>query len=160
VAPNPVADPPALAFPSLTGRWRAVGTRIVYRNIETGTTPGNYGCQGSLMIASQHGSTFIGSLDTSGSGFNTDRFCTGSGTLTGEMLSPDGSSARARLDREFSANQCTLVSGTDEFTGSARGAEIRLRRTDIMRCPVNMDGGPGMPLADFERTVPLAFERW
>jgi hypothetical protein len=32
---------------------------------------------------------------------------------------------------------------------------------DMLRCPVNVDGGlPGMPMADFERTVSLAFQRW
>lgn len=144
----------------MTGRWRTYATRIVYRNLDTGATPGNYGCSGSLTIDSQEGRAFSGSLNIQGSGWNTDRFCTGSGTLTGELLSPDGSSARARLDRALSANQCTLVSGGNEFTGSAREAEIRLERADIMRCPVNMDGGPGMPLADFERTVTLSFERW
>jgi len=43
----------------------------------------------------------------------------GCARLTGEILMPDASAARARLD-----------------------------------------GGPGMPLAEFERTVTLSFQRW
>ena len=165
-APSPVslsalpAPAPAQAFPSLTGRWRAAGTRIVYRNLETGATPGSYGCQGMLTIESQNGGAFNGKLNTDGNGWNSDRFCTGGGSLTGEILLPDGSAARARLDGGFSSNQCTFVSGGGEFTGIAHDAEIRLQRTDTMRCPVNMDGGPGMPLVDFERTVTLVLERW
>ena len=32
---------------------------------------------------------------------------------------------------------------------------------DTLRCAVNVDGGvTGMPMADFERTVSLTFERW
>jgi hypothetical protein len=155
-----LSGPAAQAYPSLTGRWRAAGTRIVYRNLETGTTPGSYGCQGSLMIESQDGGAFSGRLYTDGNGWNSDRFCTGGGTLTGEVLLPDGSSARARLDGGFSSNQCTLITAGEEFAGVAHDSEIRLQRTDIMRCPANMDGGPGMPFTEFERTVTLALERW
>ena len=152
---------PAEAFPSLVGRWRtATGTSIVYRNRETGTTPGSYSCHGSLTIESQDGRTFSGKLGTDGNGWNSDRFCTGGGTLIGEVLTPDAGSARARLDGGFSKNLCTFVSSAGEFTGIARDAEIRLQGTDILRCPVNLDGGPGMPFVEFERTVTLAFERW
>ena len=132
----------------------------MYRNIETGTTPGSYSCEGWLTIHSQNDGAFSGTFDTQGHGWNSDRFCTGSGTLTGDILSPDGSSATARVDREFSANQCTLVRRGGEFTGVARDVEIRMQRYDIMRCPVNMDGGPAMPFVEFERTVTLAFARW
>jgi hypothetical protein len=156
--PRPVA--PAQPFPSLTGRWRTSGTRIGYRNIETGVTPDIYGCEGSLTIDSQHASAFSGRLNTTGHGWNSDRFCTGSGTLTGDILSPDGTSVTARLDGGFSANQCTVVRQGDEFTGVARDEEIRLQRIDVMRCPINLDGGPGMPFVEFERTVTLAFARW
>jgi hypothetical protein len=161
LSPTPVAAPaPAQSFPAVTGRWRAAGTRIVYRNVETGTTPGDYGCQGMLTVESQNGRAFTGRLNMDGHGWNSDRFCAGGGTLVGEILSPDGSAALARLEGEFSANQCTFVSGGSAFTGVARDGEIRLQRMDMLRCPVNMDGGPGMPFADFERTVNLAFERW
>ena len=152
--------PPAEAVPSLVGRWRTAGTRIVYRNRETGTTPGIYSCQGSLTIESHNGRAFSGTLSTDGNGWNSDRFCTGWGTLTGETLLPDAGSARARLDGGFSKNQCTFVAGGDEFTGIAGDAEILLQRTDVLQCPVNLDGGPGMALAEFERTVTLSFERW
>jgi len=152
--------PPADVFPSLVGRWRTAGTNVVYRNRETGTTPGSYSCQGSLTIESQGGRTFSGLLSTDGNGWNSDRFCTGGGTLIGEVLMPGTGSARARLDGGFSKNQCTLVSAAGEFTGIARDAEIRLQGTDILRCPVNLDGGPGMPFVEFERTVTLAFARW
>lgn len=157
-AAAPVA--PVQPFPSLTGRWRTSGTRIVYRNIETGTTPGTYSCEGWLTIDSQSGRTFSGSFGSQGHGWNSDRFCTGSGTLTGDILSPDGSAATARLDGGFSANQCTFVRRGSDFVGIARDAEIRLERSDMMRCPVNMDGGPGMPFVEFERTVTLAFARF
>jgi hypothetical protein len=112
------------------------------------------------MIESQDGGAFSGRLYTDGNGWNSDRFCTGGGTLTGEVLLPDGSSARARLDGGFSSNQCTLITAGEEFAGVAHDSEIRLQRTDIMRCPANMDGGPGMPFTEFERTVTLALERW
>ena len=159
---GPAAAPvdPLQPFPSLTGRWRTAGTRIVYRNIETGTTPDTYSCEGSLTIDSQDGGAFIGRFSTQGHGWNSDRFCTGSGTLAGDILSPDGSAVRARLEGGFSANQCAFVQRGGEFAGIAREGEIRLERNDIMRCPVNMDGGPGMPFVEFERTVTLAFERW
>ena len=55
-------------------------------------------------------------------------------------------------------SHCHIAGG--EFAGVAHDSEIRLQRTDIMRCPVNMDGGPGMPFTEFERTVTLALERW
>jgi hypothetical protein len=159
-APPAAPVPPVQPFPSLTGRWRTSGTRIVYRNIATGTTPGTYSCEGSLTIESQEGSAFVGRLSTQGHGWNSDRFCTGSGTLTGAIMSADGASATARLDGGFGVNQCTFLQRGDEFSGSARDNEIRLQRNDMLRCPVNMDGGPGMPFVEFERTVTLAFARW
>jgi hypothetical protein len=113
-----------------------------------------------LTVESQTGRAFNGRLNTDGNGWNSDRFCAGGGTLAGEILVPDGSAAMARLEGGFSSNQCTFLSGGLEFIGVARDGEIRLQRTDMLRCPVNMDGGPGMPFADFERTVTLAFERW
>ena len=113
-----------------------------------------------MTIDSQDRGSFTGRFSTQGHGWNSDRFCTGSGTLTGNILSADGSAATARLDGSFSANQCTFVQRGSDFAGVANDAEIRLQRSDVMRCPVNMDGGPGMPLVDFERTVTLAFARW
>ena len=112
-----------------------------------------------MTVETQNGRTFSGRISTDGNGWNSDRFCTGGGTLSGEILTPDAGSARARLDGGFSKNQCTFVSTSSEFTGNAREAEIRLQGTDILRCPVNLDGGPGMPFVEFERTVTLAFER-
>jgi hypothetical protein len=159
-APAPAPAAAAQSYPSLTGRWRSAGTRVVYRNIETGTTPGGYSCQGMLTVDRQDGDAFTGSFSTQGNGWNSDRFCTGSGTLQGELMEPDGSEARASLAGGFSANQCTFVSGNGEFAGTARADGISLQRVDIYNCPVNMDGGPGMPVAQFERTITLSFERW
>jgi len=157
-ATTPIA--PVQPFPSLTGRWRTSGTHIVYRNIATGSTPGSYSCEGSLTIESQDGAAFTGRLTTQGHGWNSDRFCTGSGTLTGNIATPDGSVAIARLDGGFGVNQCTYIQRGNEYSGLARDTEIRFERNDTLRCPVNMDGGPGMPLVEFERTITLAFARW
>jgi hypothetical protein len=169
VTPNPAVLAPVSAqdFPSLTGRWRASG-RNVFRNLENGNTL-SWGCSGSFTITAQDGSTFTGTFGTQGSGWNTDRYCTASGTFAGELLAPDGSVARARLEgnvpnwpRPSVFPSCEFVSrGDGIWTGSATGDDIRLQATDILRCPVNIDGGlPGMPMADFERTVSLTFQRW
>ena len=123
-------------------------------------TPGTYSCEGSLTIDSQEGAAFTGRFSTQGHGWNSDRFCTGSGTLTGDITSRDGSSATARLDGGFSANQCTFAQRGRDFAGVVSDLEIRLQKSDVMRCPVNMDGGPGIPMVEFERTVTLAFLRW
>ena len=154
-------------FPTLTGRWRALGT-TVFRNLATGNTLNWGGCSGSFTIA-QDGQRFTGPLGTQGSGFNSDRFCTASGTFTGELLERDGSVARARLEGNFQnwprpsvSPACEVVSAGDGvWTGSATAEAIRLQVRDTLRCAVNVDGGAtGMPVADFERTVSLTFERW
>jgi hypothetical protein len=140
----------------------------VFRNLETGNTLSR-GCSGSFTITAQDGRTFTGSVNTQGSGWNTDRFCTAYGTFAGELLSPDGSVARAQLEGNFQnwprpsvTPACELISGGDGvWTGSATGDEIRLQISDALRCAVNVDGGlPGIPMADFERTVSLTFQRW
>jgi hypothetical protein len=171
--PSPVpnfavtASVPAQDFPSLTGRWRASG-RTAYRNLENGNTL-SWGCSGSFTITAQDAGTFTGSFGTQGSGWNTDRYCTASGTFTGELLAPDGSVARARLEGDFPSwprpsvwPSCEFLSrGDGIWTGSATTDDIRLQTSDILRCPVNVDGGlAGMPMADFERTVSLTFQRW
>ena len=170
VAANPaaLAPLPAQDFPSLTGRWRASGG-MVFRNLETGNPLPRASCSGSFAITTQDGGTFSGGFGTQGGGWNSDRFCTASGTFTGELLTPDGSVARARLEGNFQnwprpsvSPSCEFVSpGDGIWTGSATSDEIRLQVSDILRCPVNLDGGlAGMPMADFERTVSLTFVRW
>jgi hypothetical protein len=167
-APSTAAPAPAQDFPSLTGRWRASG-RIVFRNLENGNTLSWGNCSGSFTISTQDRGTFNGPVGTQGGGWNSDRFCTASGTFTGELLAPDGSVARARLEGNFQnwprpsvSPSCEFVSPRDGiWTGSATSDDIRLQVSDILRCPVNVDGGlTGMPMADFERTVSLTFERW
>jgi hypothetical protein len=142
---------------------------MVFRNLENGNTLGWGSCSGSFTITVQDRGTFAGPFGTQGGGWNSDRFCTASGTFTGEVLAPDGSVARARLEGNFQNwprpsvwPSCEFVSrGDGIWTGSATSDDIRLQRSDILRCPVNVDGGlTGMPMADFERTVSLAFERW
>ena len=86
-------------LPTLTGRWRALGT-TVFRNLATGNTLNWAGCSGSFTIT-QDGQRFTGPVDTQGAGFNSDRFCTASGTFTGELVERDGSVARARLEGNF-----------------------------------------------------------
>jgi hypothetical protein len=156
-APSPTA-PAGQVYPSLVGRWRSDGTRITYRNRETGVQLGSFNCEGSMNVASQTASEFAGTISTSGHGWNSDRFCTYVGELSAEMLSPAGA-VRGRLDARIGAHQCTFVSGDGVFAGSATADAIRLETTDVYRCPVNLDGGPGMPIAEFERTVTLSFGR-
>ena len=155
-------------FPSLTGRWRASGT-TVFRNLATGNTLNWGGCSGSFTITEQDGERFTGPLGTEGGGFNSDRFCTASGTFTGELMERDGSVARARLEGNFQnwprpsvSPSCEIVSAGDGvWTGSATSDAIRLQVRDTLQCAANVDGGLiGMPMADFERTVSLTFERW
>ena len=154
-------------FPSLTGQWRASGT-TVFRNLETGSSLNWGGCSGSLTVTAQDGHRFTGPLGTKGSGWNSDRFCTASGTFTGELVERDGSSARARLEGNFQnwprpsvSPSCGLISAGDGiWTGSATGDAIRLQVRDTLRCPVNVDGGlSGTAMANFERTVSLIFQR-
>ena len=155
-------------FPSLTGRWRASGT-TVFRNVATGNMLNWGGCSGSFTVTEQDGHRFTGPLGTQGGGFNSDRFCTASGTFTGELMERDGSVARARLDGNFQnwprpsvSPSCESISAGDGvWTGSATKDAIRLQVRDTLRCAANVDGGViGMPMADFERTVSLTFERW
>jgi hypothetical protein len=125
------------------------------------------GCSGSLTITTQEGPRFTGALSTQGGGWNADRFCTASGTFTGELES-DGTVARARLEGNFQnwprpsvSPSCEVISAGDgTWTGSATSDAIRLQVRDVLRCAANVDGGIiGMPMADFERTVSLTFER-
>ena len=170
VTPTPAALAPVAAqdFPSLTGRWRAWGS-MTFRNLENGNTLARASCSGSFTITAQDRGTFTGAFGTQGGGWNSDRFCTASGTFTGELLAPDGSVARARLEGNFQNwprpsvwPSCEFVSmGDGIWNGSATSDNIRLQLSDVLRCPVNVDGGlPGMPMADFERTVSLTFQRW
>jgi hypothetical protein len=166
---SPAALPaPAQDFPSLTGQWRASG-RMTFRNLENGNTLPWGSCSGSFTITAQDRGTFTGPFSAQGGGWNSDRFCTASGTFTGELLTLDGSVARARLEGNFQnwprpsvSPSCEFVSrGDGIWTGSATSDDIRLEMSDVLRCPVNVDGGlPGMPMADFERTVSLTFQRW
>ena len=155
-------------FPALTGRWRASGT-AVFRNLATGNTLNWGGCSGSFTVTEQESQRFTGPLGTQGGGFNSDRFCTASGTFTGELMERDGSVALARLEGNFQnwprpsvSPSCEIISAGDGvWTGSATQDAIRLQVRDTLRCAANVDGGVvGMPMADFERTVSLTFERW
>ena len=172
--PSPLASSPAAPappavqdFPSLTGRWRLSGGTAL-RNLDTGNTLTRGSCSGSFTIT-QDGATFSGPFNAQGGGWNSDRFCTASGTFTGELLTTDGSVAHARLQGNFEnwprpsvTPSCEFVSrGDGVWTGSATSDAIRLEISDVLRCPVNADGGlAGMPMAEFERTVSLTFQRW
>lgn len=167
-APVLLAGPGVVAqdFPSLTGRWRASGT-TVFRNLETGSALNWDGCSGSLTIT-QDGEHFTGPLGTQGSGWNSDRFCTASGTFAGELIERDGSVARARLEGNFQnwprpsvSPSCEVISAGDGiWTGSATRDTIRLQVRDRLRCAANVDGGlSGTAMANFERTVSLVFQR-
>jgi len=155
-------------FPALSGRWRVSGT-TAFRNVATGNVLNWGGCSGSFTITEQDGERFTGPLGTQGGGFNSDRFCTASGTFTGELIERDGSVARARLEGNFQnwprpsvSPSCEVISAGDGiWTGSATRDGIRLQVRDMLRCAASVDGGViGMPMADFERTVSLTFERW
>jgi hypothetical protein len=107
-------------------------------------------------------------LGTRGGGWNADRFCTASATLTGELMARDGSQARAWLEgtsRNWPSPavspSCELVAAGDGiWTGSATSDAIRLQVVDTLRCAANVDGGIiGIPMANFERTVSLVFQR-
>lgn len=157
----------AQGFPSLTGHWRASGT-TAFRNLESGNTLNWGGCTGSFTITAQDNQRFAGTLGTQGTGWNSDRFCTSSGTLTGELLARDGSVAHAWLEgssgswpRPSVSPSCEFISaGPGVWTGSATSDAIRLRISDTLRCSANVDGGIfGIPMANFERTVSLIFER-
>lgn len=159
--------PSKVAFPTLTGRWRVSSSIIALRNIEKDATLTWGGCSGWLTIDLQNDAAFRGSLSTQGSGWNSDRFCTASGTFAGTLLSADGTTAQARLDGDFQnwprpsvTPSCELISAGDGmWSGSATSDAIRLQVRDVLRCPVNGDGGiAGMPMADFERTVSLSFQ--
>ena len=152
-------------LPSLVGQWRASGT-TVFRNVATGNTLDWGGCSGALTITEQDGHRFTGQLGTRGGGFNSDRFCTAAGTFRGELVERDV--ARARLEGNFQnwprpavSPSCEIVSaGEGVWTGNATDEAIRLEIRDTLRCAANVDGGiAGIPMADFERTVSLTFER-
>jgi hypothetical protein len=157
----------AQSIPVLTGRWRVSGTSG-FRNVQTGNSLNWGGCSGSFTVTAQDGQRFTGSLGTQGTGFNSDRFCTASGTFTGELVERDGSVARAQLAGDFQnwprpsvSPSCEIVSAGDGvWTGSATNDAIHLHVRDTLRCAASVDGGViGMPMADFERTVSLTFER-
>lgn len=159
--------PSSQNLPVLTGQWRASGT-TVFRNLETGSSLNWGGCSGSFTITAQDGHRFSGPLGTQGSGWNSDRFCTASGTFTGELVETDGSAARARLEGNFQnwprpsvSPSCEVISAGDGvWTGSATSDTIRLQIHDRLRCAANVDGGlSGTPMANFERTVSLVFQR-
>ena len=161
-----VAAVVAQQFPSLTGRWRASGT-TVFRNLETGNALSWGGCSGAFTIT-QEGARFTGPLDTQGGGWNSDRFCTASGRFTGELSDRDSTNAQARLEGNFQnwprpsvSPSCEVISAGDGiWTGSATTDAIRLQVSDTLRCPANVDGGLiGLPMANFERTVTLTFQR-
>lgn len=161
---------PSLAqqqLPSLDGRWRATGSSE-FRNLANGTVLRWGGCSGSLTIA-QDGQRFTGPLTTQGGGFNSDRFCTASATLTGELAAGDANRAKARLDGNFQnwprpsvTPSCEVIAAGDGvWSGSAADDAIQLQVRDTLRCAANVDGGiVGIATADFERTVSLTFQRW
>ena len=167
-APVLLAGPGVIAqdIPSLTGRWRASGS-TAFRNLESGTSLNWGGCSGSFTIT-QDGQRFTGPLGTEGSGWNSDRFCTASGTFAGELIERDGSMAQARLEGNFQnwprpsvSPSCEVISlGDGIWTGSATSDAIRLQVRDTLRCAANVDGGiTGIAMANFERTVSLVFQR-
>lgn len=166
----PVANGPVVVsreFPSLTGDWRASGN-TVFKNLGTGNSLTYGSCSGTFSVTLQDRDHFSGPLDTRGFGWNSDRFCTASGTMSGELVEFDGSIARARLDGNFQnwptpsvLPACEVVSAGDGvWTGSARSDAISLHVTDTLRCPANVDGGIiGIAMANFERTVSFVFQR-
>jgi hypothetical protein len=147
------------------GRWLVSG-KTELRNLQSDSMLNWGGCSGSFTITAQNGDRFTGPLSTQGGGWNSDRFCTASGTFTGELV--DDGSARARLEGNFQnwprpsvTPSCELIAAGDGiWTGSAAADAIRLQVRDTLRCPANGDGGiVGMPMANFERTVSLSFQR-
>jgi len=170
ISVEPVAFGPVVVsreFPSLNGQWRVDGT-AVFRNVDTGNALTFGSCSGLFEMTSQDGNRFSGTLQTHGFGWNSDRFCTATGTFSGELVEYDGSVARARLDGNFQnwprpsvTPSCDVVSAGDGvWTGSAKSDGMRLQVTDTLRCPVNVDGGmSNMPMATFERTMSLIFQR-
>lgn len=162
----PVAAVVAQQFPSLTGRWRATGT-TTFRNVATGHALNWGNCAGSFTVT-QEGARFSGPLNTQGSGANSDRFCTASGTFTGELAVTDNVMVKAQLDGNFQnwprpavSPSCELIAAGDGiWTGSASDDALRLQVRDTLRCPANVDGGLlAAPMANFERTVSLVFQR-
>jgi hypothetical protein len=171
-AANPTPAAPAATtvvqdVPSLMGPWQASGT-TTFRNLETGNVLNWGGCSGSFTITAQDGQRFSGLLHTQGGSFTSDRFCTASGTFTGELVERDGSVTRARLEGNFQnwprpsvSPSCELIAAGDGvWTGSATRDAVRLQVRDMLRCAANVDGGfLGIPMADFERTVSFTFQR-
>ena len=150
----------------MTGQWRGGGT-ATFRNLESGNTLTFGTCSGSFTVTTQEDTHFSGQLESRGFGWSSDRFCTASGTMSGEVVADDGS-ARAHLEGNFQnwpqpsvTPSCELISAGDGvWTGSAANDGIRLTVTDRLRCPVSVDGNQGnIPMANFERTVSLAFQR-
>jgi hypothetical protein len=151
--------------PSLSGEWSVAGT-TVFRNLDSGNALTYGTCSGSFALT-QDADRFAGPLQVRGFGWNSDRFCTASGTLIGEVATSD-STVAARLEGNFqnwprpSVNpSCEMIeAGNGTWTGTASGDAIRLQIHDTLRCAANVDGGIfGMPMANFERTVSLVFQR-
>lgn len=149
----------------LMGEWRVLGT-TAFRNLETGNTLNMGNCSGSVTVTLQEGDQFAGTLDTQGSGRSSDRFCTATGALTGELI--EGSIAKARLEGNFQnwprpavSPACEMIGpGDGIWTGSVSDDAIRLEMRDRLRCAANVDGGiNGVPMANFERTVSLTLQR-
>ena len=141
----------------LLGNWRSVNTSVTFVQ-RTGSVPRLFTCQGSFSVTSQNGDTFSGVTNLSGNGYNSDRFCSQSGTLSG-TVAPDGSISSAVLAPRLGAYQCTFVSGDDVFTGSVEpDGTMQVHMTDVWRCPANLDGGPAVPeQTEFERALTLSF---
>jgi hypothetical protein len=147
----------ATIVPTLAGNWRTADASVTFVERATGDTR-RFACQGSFTVSSQTGNAFSGTTNLSGNGYNSDRFCSQSGTLSG-TLAPDGSIERAVLSPRVGAYQCTFVSGDGAFTGSvAADGTMRVSMTDVWRCPDNLDGGPtALPQTEFERALTLSF---
>ena len=152
-------------FAAVEGSWKVAGTSV-FRNVDSGNAVTYGTCSGSFDVA-QDGGRFSGPLQTRGFGWNSDRFCTATGTLTGE-LSVDNANVSATLDGNFQnwprpsvQPSCeTIAAGDGIWTGTAGSQEIHLQVRDLLRCAANVDGGLlNMPMATFERTVSLVFQR-
>jgi hypothetical protein len=132
---------------------------VEYRNRENGAVH-RFSCTGGASVTSQAEGGFSGRINTSGNGYNSDRFCGSSASFSGVMTA-DGTITRATIDPRFGAYRCEeFVSGDGVYTGNATATTFRMQTADRWRCPVNLDGGlPGNPTAEFDRTVTLSFER-
>lgn len=140
---------------------------IEFRNLQNGNTLKWGGCSGSFTVNEQVSEFFIGRLEMQGTGLNSDRFCTASGTFSGDL--EPGGGARAHLEGDFqnwprpsTSPSCDVMSAGDGmWTGTATGDSIQLQVRDTLRCPADVDGGTrGLPMVEFERSVTLIFQPW